>query len=142
MTWTIEAAIAAKIGFATHQNAIPIIRDLSVTAPAGTAADNLTLSLSADPPFVQAKTWRIDAMAGGDTLHVTDRDIALNATLLHELTEAITGTLILTLTDSQGVTLADFSHPVELLAHNQWGGMGTMAELLPAFVMPNDSIGR
>lgn len=138
MTWTIEAAIAAKIGFATHQNAIPIIRDLSVTAPAGTAAENLTLSLSADPPFVQAKTWRIDAMTGGDTLHVTDRDIALNATLLHELTEAITGTLTLTLTDNQGVTLADFSHPVELLAHNQWGGMGTMAELLPAFVMPND----
>lgn len=138
MSWGIEAAIAAKIGFATHQNAIPVIRDLSISAPSDGADTNLTLSLTADPPFVQVKTWRIDAMMPGDTLRVTDRDVALNATLLHELTESLIGSLTLTLTDHAGAVLAERLHPVELLAHNQWGGVGSMAELLPAFVMPND----
>jgi hypothetical protein len=136
--WNIEAVVAGKIGFATHQNAIPIIRELSISAPSDAGESNLALSLTADPPFIQTKTWRIDAMMAGDTLRITDRDIALNATLLHALTESLVGSLTLTLTDSTGAVLAEFLHPVELLAHNQWGGMGSMAELLPAFVMPND----
>ena len=138
LSWSVEAVVAAKVGFATHQNAIPVIRDLSVLAPDNVGGRNLTLSLAADPSFVQPKTWRIDAMEPGDRLAVADRDVVLNATLLHDLTESMTGTLILTLVDEHGATLDERSHPVELLAHNQWGGLGTMAELLPAFVMPND----
>ncbi|WP_010219117.1 DUF3320 domain-containing protein [Sphingomonas sp. PAMC 26621] len=130
--------MAAKIGFATHQNAIPMIHELSVSAPADVGANHLKLSLMADPQFVQSKTWRIDAMMPGDVLRIADRDIRLNATLLNELTESLVGSLTLTLTDSVGAILAEVLHPVELLAHNQWGGMGSMAELLPAFVMPND----
>lgn len=140
MVWVVDAAIAAKIGFATHQNAIPVIRELCVAAPADidVAVTDLTLTLMADPPFVQAKTWRIDRMMPGDVIHVADRDVALNATLLHELTESLIGSLTLTLTDGTGAIIAEVLHPVELLAHNQWGGVGAMAELLPAFVMPND----
>lgn len=138
MTWTIDAALAAKIGFATHQNAVPLIRDLGVTAPVDVGAENLTLSLSADPPFVQTKSWAIDAMLPGDTLHVPDRNVALNATLLRDLTESLNGTLRLTLSNAGGAVLAEIAQPVELLAHNQWGGIGAMSELLPAFVMPND----
>jgi hypothetical protein len=138
VTWNIDSVVAAKIGFATNQNAIPIIRDLSVTAPSGAANKNMTLTLAADPAFAQGKTWRIDAMMAGDMIRIADRDVALNATLLHDLTESLVGTLTLTLADSDGAVLAESAHPVELLAHNQWGGLGTMSELLPAFVMPND----
>lgn len=137
MTIKISAAVATKIGFATHQNAIPVLRELSLSAP-GEAAENLTLSLSADPPFVLPRSWRIDAIGAGDMVHVTDRHLALNATMLHDLTENLVGTLHLALTGADGIALADVSYPVELLAHNHWGGMGSMAELLPAFVMPND----
>ena len=138
MAWEITAAVAAKVGFATHQNAIPVIRELSVTAPAEVGGEALVLSLVADPPFLQSKTWRLDGMAPGDSLSIGDRDIALNATLLQDLTESLTGTLTLTLTDDSGAALSATTHPIELLAHNQWGGVGSMAELLPAFVMPND----
>lgn len=138
MSWTINAALAAKVGFATHQNAVAIIRELSVAAPDDVGAQNLCLTLAADPPFVAAKTWRIDAMLPGDALRITDRDVALNGGLLRDLTESLIGTLQLTLTDEGGATLAAVAQPVELLAHNQWGGIGAMAELLPAFVMPND----
>lgn len=133
----IRATVAAKIGFATHQNAIPVIRELAVTG-AESALEELTLTLSADPAFIQSKTWRIDAMMTGDTLQISDRDVVLNAALLQDLTESLSGTLNLVLTDKYGVPLAEAAYPAELLAHNHWGGMSSMAELLPAFVMPND----
>ena len=138
MAWDVGAVVAAKIGFATHQNAVPVIRELRIIAPPDISARNLTLSLTADPPFVQPKTWRIDALHASDVLRIADRNIALNATLLHELAESLVGTLTLTLRDEAGATLAECTQPVELLAHNQWGGSSGMAELLPAFVMPND----
>lgn len=138
MAWEIIATIAAKIGFASHQNAIPIIRELSISSAADGTVEGLKLSLCSDPPFVQPKTWHIDAMAPGDTLRIPDRDVSLNATLLHELTESLSGTLTLTLSDRDETTLKESIWPVELLAYNQWGGISAMAELLPAFVMPND----
>lgn len=72
MSWTIQAAVAAKVRFATHQNAIPVIRDLMVTAPADGRAKDLVLTLCADPPFVQSKTWRIDAMEPCDEITIAD----------------------------------------------------------------------
>ncbi|MEA2740683.1 MAG: hypothetical protein QOH05_3990 [Acetobacteraceae bacterium] len=136
--WDINATIAAKIGFASHQNAIPVIRELSVSSTAERVLEGLKLSLFADPPFVQPKSWRIDGMDPGDTLRIADRDIALNATLLHDLTESLSGTLTFLLTDREGAKLAELCQPVQLLAHSHWGGAGAMADLLPAFVMPND----
>ena len=62
----------------------------------------------------------------------------LNATLLQDLTESLSGTLNLLLADREGSALAELSQPVQLLARNHWGGIGVMADLLPAFVMPND----
>ena len=68
-------------------------------------------------------------MGSGDTLRIADRDTALNAALLHDLTESLSGKLKFLLTDGEGAALAELSQPVELLAHNQWGGIGAMAEL-------------
>jgi hypothetical protein len=138
MSWEINAVVASKIGFASQQNAIPVIRELSVSSTAQHASNGLKLSLFSDPPFVQAKVWRIDSLGPGDMLRITDRDVTLNATLLHDLTEGLSGTICFQLVDPEGTTLAEVSQPVQLLAHNQWGGIGGMAELLPAFVMPND----
>ncbi len=141
MTITITAVVADKIGFASHQNAVPILRELEV-AHAGDGVDeadlhDLTLTLSADPPFLVPRTWRLDRLSRETALHVTDRDIHLDAGFLGDLTESLSGTVTLRL-ESDGQSLAQSHHPVELLARNQWGGVGGMAELLPAFVMPND----
>jgi very-short-patch-repair endonuclease len=137
MNITIGASVSSKIGFASHQNAVPVLRELELENAGEKAFDDLTLTLSADPPFLQLKTWRIDRLSPGAVLHVTDRDIALNASFLGDLDENISGTVTLCL-KAADETLANAPYPVELLARNHWGGIGTMAELLPAFVMPND----
>ncbi len=138
MTWTIVATVAEKIGFASHQNSVPLLREARVGNRTDRTLEGLRLVLSADPPFVSTKTWLIDRLSSGDDLQVADRDVALNAGLLRELSESVQGTVLLTLFAADGEELCVSRHSVELLAHNEWGGLGSMAELLPAFVMPND----
>lgn len=138
MTLKIDATVAAKIGFASHQNAVPVLREIAVGHAGEAPLENLRLVLTSDPGFVSPKTWLIDRISPGDDLQITDRDVALNAALLRELTECVRSTVSLTLYDAAGQELAVTRHEVELLAHNEWGGLGSMAELLPAFVMPND----
>ncbi|MDR6291698.1 hypothetical protein E9232_004232 [Inquilinus ginsengisoli] len=137
MTFEITAVVAGKVGFASHQNAVPVLRELEIASTAESAMNDLELTLTADPPFLAPKTWRIDRLAPDGPLHVADRDVALNAGFLGELTESIRGTVTLRLA-AAGQVLAESAHPIELLARSEWGGAGTMAELLPVFVMPND----
>ena len=134
---TIKSTITAKIGFASHQNSVPVVRELELVNEGKTAFENLVLELSSDPPFLEMKSWRIDALREGSTLHITDRDVKLHAGFLADLTESVSGEVRLRLMKGDEV-LASSSHLVEILARNQWGGCGSMPELLPAFCMPND----
>ncbi|SDF41710.1 DUF3320 domain-containing protein [Dyella sp. 333MFSha] len=133
----IEAVVASKTGFAAHQNAVPLLRDLSVIHTGTEVFDNLTLELTTDLPFVEPKSWRLDHLGAGDTLRIADRDIRLVAAFLHDIAESITSELSIRLIHGEAL-LARANFPVELLPKNQWGGAGSMPDLLAAFVMPND----
>lgn len=137
MTVEIKAVVADKVGFASHQNAVPVLRELEIASALETAMDDAALTLTADPPFLVPKTWRIDRLAPGAPLRIVDRDVTLVAALLGELTESVRGSATLRL-EAGGKVLAEVVHPIELLARGEWGGAGTMAELLPVFAMPND----
>lgn len=137
MSLLLNATVAPKTGFASHQNSVPLLRDLELENQGAEALDDLELDLQADPPFIEPKKWRIDRVLPGTVLHISDRDVKLQAGFLLELPESISGTLTLTARQGEAV-LAQTSHPVELLSKNHWGGCAGMPELLPAFCMPND----
>ena len=63
----IEATVAGKIGFASHQNAVPVLRELRISAASseGAPVEGLSLRLTADPPFLVPKTWLIDRLSPG-----------------------------------------------------------------------------
>jgi hypothetical protein len=84
------------------------------------------------------RAWRVERLAAGTTNHINDCNVALNATLLGDLKGSMRGEVTLSL-EGEGTTFARVMRPVELLARVEWAGLSTMAELLPAFVMPNDS---
>ena len=137
MTIEIEALIARKIGFASHQNAVPLIRELSLWNKHDTDIEHLTLTLSTDPDFVESRTWQIDRLNAGDRLGIRERDIKLNASYLSGLSESLNADVIMRV--SQGDTvLVEQRLPTELLARTEWGGLSAMPELLAAFCMPND----
>lgn len=133
----IKAIVVAKIGFASHQNSVALIRDLAVSSTDDIAHTDIVLELSADPPFLTPKSWRIDRLDAGATLQISDRDVKLSAGFLNDLSEAVRGTISLRLTKG-AETLASYKTPIELLSRSEWGGAGTMAELLAAFALPND----
>src|SRR5690606_16271301 len=63
--------------------------------------------------------------------------IELDAGYLNGLNEAERGYVYLQL-HSKGELVAAATHKLRVLARDQWGGMGSMGDLLAAFVMPND----
>ena len=137
MTIKIEGVIASKIGFASHQNSVPVLRELTVHNDGNVDYNDLELELVADPPFLEAKLWRLDRLGKDSTAHISDRSVTLNAGYLADLGESLVATLVLRLRRKEEVLTSE-SFSVELLAKNEWGGVNAMSELLPAFAMPND----
>jgi len=133
----IQASFAPKISLAFHQNAVPLMRELEIVNEGDKALTDIELTLSSEPSFLRAKTWRVDAVGANETYHLSDLDILLDGGLLSRLTEAEAAQATLVLTAS-GEEIARLSHPVELLPRNQWGGIGHLPEMLAAFVQPND----
>lgn len=141
--FSIEASICPKLSFATHQSAVPILRELRITNNSEVAFENLELEIRADPPVFLSRLWKLDRLQAGSSTAVRNRDLELNASFLLSLQEAVHARVLLKLwPDSKrgeaDDCLATESYPVEILAASEWGGAGSMAELLAMFVQPND----
>ncbi len=133
----IIAALAEQVNFACHQNAVPLIRELTVRNNTGTELDNCQLRMSVSPNFVSEKTWSFARIGAGSERHITDRDVSLNGQYLLNLHEAMKGQVTFSLIRAEEV-LASETHSIEVLARNEWGGFANMPELLASFSMPND----
>ena len=133
----ITADMAATFTFASHQNSIPVIRAIRIASPGAQGIEHARLELTANPAFLRPKTWTIDRIAAGDEIFVSDRRVDLDAAYLGGLNEAERGDITLRLIQNETV-LAETIVQVRLLARDEWGGVADMAQLLPAFVMPND----
>ena len=133
----IIAALAEQVNFACHQNAVPLIRELTVRNNTGAELENCELRMSVSPNFVSDKTWPFTRIGARNEHHITDRDVSLNGQYLLNLSEAMKGQVTLTIVSGEQILLTK-THSVEVLARNEWGGFANMPELLASFSMPND----
>ena len=134
---SIEGDVSSKLGLASHQNAVPLLRQLKIANDGTEGLEDLVLELETSLPFASPKSWRIDRLAPNSSIAIPDRDVELREGYLADLTESMRASIHLRLRSGTGI-LAEQRFPVELLARNQWGGAGSMPELLAAFCMPND----
>lgn len=132
----LRAVVAPKVAFASHQNAVPLLRDLRVVGTGDGVLDDVKIAITSSPAFLTPRRWRLARVAGGDEITVSDRNILLDAVLLRDLRECLVSTVTLT-ASAGGHELARADFPVEVLARDEWGG-AAMTELLAAFVQPND----
>src|SRR5690606_8741319 len=133
----IFSDIASSFTYASYQNAIPVLRRIGIENQSDRQLDALRLELSSVPAFLRPKTWTIDRVIPGDHLPLGDRKVELDAGYLAGLNEAGRGEITLRLIAGSEV-LDEHRHAVRLLARAEWGGVADMAQLLSAFVMPND----
>ncbi len=120
----IKAAIAPKINLAFHQNSVPTVIELIIINESEAPLKDVELVLSSTS-FFQTKSWHVDLVAPNQHYHIKDIDIQLDGTLLARLTEAETIQVSFVLLAS-GEKVATRDIPIELLARNQWGGIGHM----------------
>lgn len=136
----IQATVAGRVNLADFQNAVPVLRELSIVNETEDSFRDLKLTVISDPPFLKPKTWHLDHLAAGQVLRITDLDLSLDGPLLGRLTESEKSLVTLTLTAPNGESakVAVFEQIVELLPRNHWGGLASLPELIAAFVQPNE----
>ncbi|NQY81831.1 MAG: DNA helicase, partial [Alphaproteobacteria bacterium] len=136
----IRAEIIAKINFAYHQSAFPVLIDLIIeNLDEENRIEGILVELTANPAFIKPKAWRVDRLARSGHICIQKRDLELDAEFLLNLSEAVLGTVTITVKKGEEV-LDQFNHNIQILAFNEWGGAGYMPELLAAFSMPNDPV--
>lgn len=134
----LHTEIAAKINFACHQNAYPVLRSLRLeNLTSDSRLDNVQVTLTSSPPFFKTKKWQLDRIPAGTSIQIEDHDLEVDADFLLNLTDTMRGSVSV-IVEQDGVELAERKLPIELLAYNEWGGAGYMPELLAAFCTPND----
>jgi very-short-patch-repair endonuclease len=133
----ISVECASRINFATAQNAVPVIRSIRILNNQDSEKANLTLSLHAQPPFLQEKQWKIDRIGANDDQEIRNPETLLDLSHLAGLNEAERGQLYFCLKLEDEV-VAEQVVPVEVMARDEWGGVKEMAHILAAFVSPND----
>lgn len=138
----IDVTLIAKLNLADFQNAVPLVRDLSLINETDQAHEQVELVLTSEVPFLKPRRWRIDALAAHSRHPIRDLDLNLGGGLLARLTEAETATISLTLcaagAQASAPAFAQHDSYLELLPRNQWGGISHLPDLVAAFVQPNE----
>lgn len=139
-TVRLQVSAVAKLNLAHFQNSVPALQELAIHNETPVAFSELTLTVTAEPAILRARTWTLDAVGAGETYHLSDLDVQLDGALLSRLTEAEPATLRFELRcrKAPDVLIAHQECVVELMARNQWGGIGHLPEMVAAFVQPND----
>lgn len=139
-TVRLQVGAAKKLNLAAFQNAVPALTELVIVNETPSSISDLTVQLASDPPFVKSRVWNLESVGAGETYHLRDLDVQLDGALLSRLTEAESASLIFELRSrtKPDELIARHESSVELLARNQWGGIGHLPEMVAAFVQPND----
>jgi very-short-patch-repair endonuclease len=128
---------ADAFNYAAWQNAVPLLQSVSLDNSAGSRLSALTIEMSGTPAFVRPKRWVVDELSPGEILPLRDIDLEVDPDFLDRLDEAVRGVLTFQVICC-GVLQTEVKHLLRVLSRDEWGGMNSMGELLPAFVTPND----
>lgn len=139
-TVQLKVGTTKKLNLAAFQNAVPALQELVIVNETSSPISDLTVQLTSEPPFIKPRVWNVESVGAGESYHLRDIDVQLDGALLSRLTEAESASLRVELRSRHSDNiLAKHEAVVELLARNQWGGIGHLPEMVAAFVQPNDT---
>ncbi|WP_353507257.1 DUF4011 domain-containing protein [Variovorax sp. J22G40] len=133
----IEIEADPTLGYASIQNAVPVVRALRITNGGAEALEQLEVAVACNPGFAAGVTLRFDRLAPGESRRISPLDLQPDHGYLAQLQEAVTATIGVTVR-SGTVERGRASQTVQVLAYDQWAGTRALPELLAAFCMPNN----
>ena len=126
-----------RVNFASAQNDVAIIERLEVDNRTEEALTDVRITLRAAPPIIREKVWTIDRIGSEEKFAVRDISTPLDIEHLAGLDEAELGELEFRVEAKGRPTIIDKCR-IDLLARDEWGGVRDMAQILAAFVSPNE----
>ncbi|MGV3765032.1 MAG: DUF3320 domain-containing protein [Chitinophagaceae bacterium] len=125
-----------SINFALQQNHVPVIRELLLQNTTDTDWQQVSVSISTEPGFSLPWTQTVELIRSGESHSLRKFPLRLSPEFLAGLTEKISGHIVVTV-ESEGQELIREHYPVDLLAYDQWPGIGILPEMTAAFITPN-----
>ncbi len=135
----LDISLSSKVNFASAQNGVSILKNVWLKNMSDAPIENLKLTIESKPALIRSKSWTIDRLAPADSRSLFDHDTPLDDALLAGLNEAEFGTLSFSVMSGDDELLMA-TRRIEMLARDEWGGIGDMAQLLAAYVSPNDGV--
>ncbi|EHQ24443.1 DUF3320 domain-containing protein [Mucilaginibacter paludis] len=132
----VDFVLAPVINFAMQQNHVPVVRELVIRNISQADLNNLSIQITSEPGFALSWVQPVDILRVGDAWAFESVRIDVSPKFLAELTERLTGRFTLTVL-AAGQTLFENRYDVDLLAYDQWNGVGLLPEMLAAFITPN-----
>ncbi|MGI4776841.1 MAG: DUF4011 domain-containing protein [Janthinobacterium lividum] len=133
----IEVVADATLGYASIQNAVPVLRSMSITHNGIEPLLNVEARIACNPPFAETIRLRFDRLAPGETRRIASLDLRPDHAWLADLQESVRASIEVDVT-AAGVEAGRTTRPIEVLAYDQWAGTRALPELLAAFCMPNN----
>jgi very-short-patch-repair endonuclease len=132
----VDLIYSPIVNFAMQQNHVPVIRKLTIKNTSEIELKNISIEIIPEPEF--AVTWnkKIDLLPKGELMEIGPVDIRSVIKYLAELTERIVGNFSLIIKSEDEVLFKEY-YSINILAFDQWNGIGTLPEMLAAFVTPN-----
>lgn len=134
---TLAVDAVTRINAAFHQNQVPAIGGVELRNDTRADLADVTIEISASPPFLAPKRFVFDRVAAGAMQRLSPVPVALDPKLLLSLTERVRGEISVVAL-AGGVEVARASHACDLLSPSEWTGGVSAPELVAAFVRPND----
>jgi very-short-patch-repair endonuclease len=132
----VDLIYSSVVNYSIQQNRIPVVRSLIIENNTGQELSNIQIKILSEPEFIAVWNYYIDFIPNNQSLEIDTKGVKLSGKFLSELTEKVTGELIVILSQDDEVLFKE-SYPIDILAFDQWGGIINLPEMLAAFVTPN-----
>lgn len=133
---SVDLVYTPVANYAIQQNRIQIIRRLIIENLSDEDLTDLKIGIKGEPDFVNLWEHRLDILPGSSRVEIDVKGFKLSANFLSEITERISGNLILSISSKNEEVFTN-NYPVDTLTYDQWNGIGTLPEMLVAFITPN-----
>lgn len=133
----VEIEADPTIGYASIQNAVPVVRSLRITNCGEHPLEGIELVLTCNPSFARGTKLRFERLDPSEARVITPLDLHPDHAYLSDLQEGVSASITITVMRGNE-EVARHAQPISVLAYDQWAGTRALPELLAAFSMPNN----